>query len=71
MTDNDRILCQVLEQQLSLRLREGCRDVLLGSKQGMAIRFSESEMRPAMTLRRMSSRHPVRAISSKTIFAFS
>ncbi len=29
MTDNDRILCQVLEQQLSLRLREGCRDVLL------------------------------------------
>ena len=29
MTGNDRILCQVLEQQLSLRLREGCRDVLL------------------------------------------
>ena len=29
MTDNDRIVCQVLEQQLSLRLREGCRDVLL------------------------------------------
>lgn len=29
MTDNDRILWQVLEQQLSLRLREGCRDVLL------------------------------------------
>ena len=29
MTDNDRILCQVLEQQLSLRLREGCCDVLL------------------------------------------
>ena len=29
MTDNDRILCQVLEQQLSLRLREGCRNVLL------------------------------------------
>lgn len=29
MTDNDRILCQVLEQQLFLRLREGCRDVLL------------------------------------------
>ena len=29
MTDNDRILCQVLEQQLSLRLREGCGDVLL------------------------------------------
>ena len=29
MTDNDRILCQVLEQQLSLRRREGCRDVLL------------------------------------------
>ena len=29
MTDNDRIVCQVLEQQLSQRLREGCRDALL------------------------------------------
>ena len=29
MSDNDRILCQVLEQQLSLRLREACRGVLL------------------------------------------
>ena len=31
---------------IGVALTDGSRDVLLGSKQGMAIRFSESEMRP-------------------------
>ena len=32
---------------IGVALTDGSRDVLLGSKQGMAIRFSESEMRPS------------------------